>query len=207
MTYIDRVGPVSISAAELGAPTAPMPEPSPLMPESKTSEIMASGDLGAMIAAMLLETGARSRETARNAKDAAMKAEEAACEQKIQKMEVEAKKKLFAGLAGAAATGLPGVASFASAAMPKVDARVFQGSGAISDSMSKGAGALWSYEADDAKREIAQAEREITQAKRAVENASDDDKDAKDLLRRALDHYKEFATAKEDAKRAALFRA
>ena len=204
---LNASSPVVMYATQPRVAAAPGPEPAPLMPESKASELMASGDLGAMIAAMLLETGARSRETARAAKDAALKSEEAACERKLQQMEVEAEKKLLSGLAGAAATGLPGLASVLSVANPKIDSRLFQGGGGLGDSMSKAAGAVWSSEADEAKREIAQAEREMSQAKRAVENASDDEKDAKELLRRALDHYKEFATAKEDAKRAALFRA
>lgn len=177
------------------------------MPESTTARLMASGDLGSMVTAMLLEAGTHSRETSRKAKDAAARQEEAACSRKIEHMKEEAENKLLAGIASSAGTGLSGLATIGSAVRNKTDPALFKGSGTLAEGVGQGLSAAWTRYADDAKEAVAQAEREMTQAKRAVESASDGEKDARELLRRALDHYKSFLSAKDDAARAAILKA
>jgi hypothetical protein len=160
-----------------------------------------------MIAAMLLEAGDHSRDIARKSRDAALEAEAAACAKKIHAMKDAAQDEFLAGAIGAAGTGLSGLASISAAVRPNTDSRLFTGSGGIAEGLSKGGTAYWNWSSGQAEQEEATAERAMTQAKREVESASDQEKDAKDLLRRTLDHYKDFLTAKNEASQAALFRA
>lgn len=177
------------------------------MPESKVSQMMATGDVGSMIAAMLLEAGAHARESARRAKDGALRDEEAASAKKLAAMESEADSRFMAGLAEASGSGVVGAAEISTAVFPNTNAKIFTGSGQEGKAISQGASAFFSYDAEASKRESASAEREVAQAKRAIESASDDARDARDLMRRALEHYKELVSAKDEANRAALLRA
>jgi hypothetical protein len=209
MMECKNVGSVSGVAIEsAGGCEAPSTaEAPPLMPQSSTAELMASGDIGAMISAMLLEAGGHSRDIARKSKEAALDAEEAACSKKIHEMENSAENKLAGGLASAFGSGLAGGASIASALRPNTNQAFFKGGGEAADALGKGASAYWSYQSDQANLEVEKAEREMTQARRGIESASENEKDARDLLRRALDHYKDFVNAKNAAAQAALFRA
>lgn len=207
MVHLLRVGSISLLPSQPVEGKATTSEAPALMPESKTAQLMASGDLGAMITAMLLEAGTHSRETSRKAKDAAARQEEAASSRKIEHMKEQADKKFLAGMASSGGSFLSGVATISSAVCNKTDPAIFKGSGAGIEGVGIGASAFWSREADAANEASAQAEREMTQAKRAVESASDGEKDARELLRRALDHYKSFLSAKDDASRAAILKA
>lgn len=182
-------------------------QPASILPESKTTELMARGDLGAMIAAMLLEAGADSREAAREAKDAALAAEEAACARKIEHMKGSASARLWGGIAAGLGTTLSGATtiggSFASS--QSVQQRWAAG-GKIGEGVARAGASGFEFQADASDRDAARAEREMTQAKRAVESASEDENDANELLRRTLDHYKEFVSAKDQAQQALLFR-
>ena len=178
------------------------------MPDSKEAEMMTSGDVGSMIAAMLLEAGAHARETARRQKETALEREEQAETAKIHAMSSEASDRMWGGLADAAGGAVSGAAEISTAVLPNVNPKLLSGSGVGAKSGLQGlSSAYWNKNADDDKQDAAKADRKITQAKRNVESASDNDKDARDLIRRALDHYKDFISAKDEAKHAALFRA
>lgn len=193
-TAIHEANGLSASASPGNAPEV-MPEP--------IAALASSGDVGAMIAALLLESGKTSRETAKLLKEAAGAAEDAAHTRKIDAMETAADRKLVAGVAQGAGSVVEGVMGGTGAATGKPLEKfspIAKGGGSVD-------GAVWNYLASDAEKEVAKADREATQAKRNVESAGDIDKDAKDLLRRAMSHYAEYVRAKDDASKAALFRA
>jgi hypothetical protein len=198
--------PLQLQVPPQGTNDVPTSAP-PVLPDSKTAVLMASGDLGSMLAAMLIEAGTHSREVARRSKEAALDAEDAACVGKIESMKAEASHRFYAGLADGAGMAFEGVAAMSPAVLTKVSPDVLKGAGGMGKGIAKGGSAFWGESADGAGREVAAAERAITQARRNVEAASDSEKDAKDLLRRTLDHYKDFITAKEDAQKAATLRA
>jgi hypothetical protein len=207
-----RVGPVN--GAAFAAPATSIADvanesSAPLLPKSKVDQLMASGDVASMLAAMLIEAGEKSKEAARLSRDAALQAEEAASQRKIEHMEKAAEQKFLGGFASGLGVTAQGGLGITGAAVAKSDLGHdgWKGGGSASDGIGKMGGAYFNEMGAQEDKEVAQAERELTQAKRAVESASDDGKDAKDLLNKVLDHYKELTTAKEDAKRAALFRA
>ena len=181
----------------------PLSDAPPLMPQKPERELMASGDLGAMITAMLLESGKEARKSARAAKDAAGAAEDAAFERKIEDMKDAADARFAAGLGSAGGTGLSGVVTMVS---PFSRDTANKGSAASIDALGKG-GSVWATEvASQQDREVEKAERCVKQAGRSIESANDADKDAKELIEKALQFYAEYANGQNDMKKAALFR-
>lgn len=191
------IGTIQASAADA------TPSEAPAVLPSSSSSLASSGDIGAMISALLLESGKATRETAKLLKDAASACEDAAHARKIDAMETAADRKLVAGITEGAASITEGFMSGLGAAS--------EGYAGKFSAIAKGGGTvdktMWNHFAADAERDVAQAEREVTQGKRNIESAGDMDKDAKDLLRRAMSHYAEYVRAKDDASKAALFRA
>ena len=61
-------------------------------------------------------------------------------------------------------------------------------------------------DAKDEKKAAAQHEFAAGHAKRGVETATEDMKDARDLMKKAIDFYREYATAQSQASSAALHR-
>lgn len=179
-------------------------DPPAMLPDASLHEMTLSGDTGAMIAALLLESGKASREVARKARDAAAAAEDAAHADKIEHMESAATSRMIGGIAGGGCQAAGGTAAvFGSVARndPWLQSKpIFEGGGTIGKS-------LGDFAATNADIEKEHADRALTQAKRGVESAGETDKDAKELLRRALGYYGEYVRAKDDATRAALFRA
>lgn len=188
------------------APTsnAPDAEPPGLLPDAKLESMQHSGDVGAMIAALLIESSQHSREIARSVRDAALAAEDAAFGRKIDAMESAAQERLIGGLASGGMTigagTVPVAGDFMHNAPMAKSAKAWEGGAATGKTLGDFCAAQ-----SDIERE--HAERAMTQAKRNVESAGDMDKDAKDLLRRAMGYYSEYARAKDDASKAALFRA
>jgi hypothetical protein len=194
---------VSIASPQAATePNASADAPS-LMPASATT-LASSGDVGAMIAALLLESGAASRETAKLLKDAAAAAEDAAHARKLDEMSTAADRKLGAGLAvGIGEIGQGGLGFSGAATKDDRLGAASPGAKGLGDAAKAG----FDYLASSNDEEVAKADRAMTQAKRNVESAGDIDKDAKDLLRRAMSHYADYVRAKDDASKAALFRA
>lgn len=182
------------------APIAGAP-PAGVLPDPMVS-LAASGDVAAMISALLLEAGKNSREVARQSRDAAIAAEDAAHARKIEHMENAATQQLVGGIASG---GLQIYSALATATAPSDSAGKV--ATALLGGYDKLATAYTSYAAKQEEKEQARAERALTQAKRGVEAAIDTDKDAKDLIRRAMGYYADYLRAKDDANKAALFRA
>lgn len=208
MSRIDtanRPAPITPSTPSFtGATTASTESAPSTLPDANLSELKSSGDVASMIAALLLEAGKASREISRRARDAAAAAEDAAHARKIEHMESAASARFAAGLASGSCQVVGGGAAVTGNLWhndPLAKSKdCFEGSGVI----GKAFGDLNAASHDMEKE---RAERELTQAKRNVEAAGDMDKDAKDLIRRAMGYYGDYIRAKDDATKAALFRA
>lgn len=201
----DIVNSVAFATAPATPTSVPTDGQSPeLLPDPQVHRLESSGDVGAMVAALLMEMSKSSREIARSSREAATAAEDAAHAQKIEHMKDAAESKFIGGLTSGGLT----VGSSALAVGGEMgrnepvakSAKSLEGGSAI-------AGAITNFSASNSDVEKEHADRALTQAKRNVESAGDMDKDAKDLLRRAMSHYAEYVRAKDDASKAALFRA
>lgn len=182
--------------------------PPELLPKSSYDELMSSGDVGAMVAAMLLKASANSRATARAAKEAALRSEEAAARAKLELMQDKADASLVAGIVGGGATAVSGLVS-GSCAFANGDKaeKALTGAAKGLDGSGNVARSVWDFDAANREIEVQAQERRLLQAKRGVESASDDDRDARELARKVLGFYAEYQRSKEDARKAALFRA
>lgn len=177
-----------------------------LMPEAR--ELMASGDIGQMIAALMIKMSKSQRDTARTMKDASMKAEDAAQSAKIKAMQDQADAKFTAGMVSGCATIGSGACSMVGGfkggdgAMAKWNGagKGVEGMGKVGETIYKGA-------ADRAAQDEARADFAAKQAGRGVEAAKDNEKDARETARKAIDLLKEWQGAKDSAQKAALFRA
>lgn len=185
-------------ARDAGTREAPSVLPSP------NARLQTSGDVGAMIAAMLLSSAQTSREIARRTRDAAAAAEDVAQAQKIEHMEEAAKWRFVGGVTGGAMKVASGAAEGGGEIgrnYPiKAASKPLEGGGDVGKSITD-------YVAAQEDIEVQHADRALTQAKRNVDAASEMDRDSKELLNRTLGYYAEYMRAKEDATKAALFRA
>lgn len=184
--------------------TDPETGPPELLPEPELHRMQISGDIGAMIAALLIETSKSSRDIARSVRDTAAAAEDAAHASKIRHMQDAADARLVGGLTSGGLTIAAGVAAGGgevrrNALLAKSE-KSLEGGATVADSIAK-------FSATESDIEKEHAERAQAQAKRNVESASDLEKDSRDLLRRAMSHYADYVRAKDDASKAALFRA
>ncbi len=189
---------------DAGAPN----DVTPLLQNPEETALTCSGDLGAAIAAMLLIASKNQRAAAREAKEAALASEVAAHRSRIDNMEKAAEKRFVGGMtSGFTTIGAGGMTLAGGTCSEMSNQKKFEGGGKAGDGAGKVAEAFFARDASEADRAAETDEQAAKQAGRTIERAIDDAKDANDLLRRAMEHYKEFLTAKEDAKRAALFRA
>lgn len=209
----------------------------PILPGSQ--DLMASGDAGAMIAALAMETGRAQKKAAMDNRRAAEAVEDAQQGEQIEALRDKADLMRVQGFVDAAFTVAEGAMSFGSemngAASMEHDGRAkelgadglhfAEGGENISAGRTKGEGAWCKGGADFAKagQSIADGlfkgaiadkdtdaqvhEQLATRAKRAVDDAMGEVDDAKKLMEKALDFYKEYTGAKNGAVSAAIHRA
>lgn len=189
------------SSTRADAPTSEAPTP---LPDARLHDVASSGDVNAMIAALLVETGQAARESAKMARDAAAKSEDAAHAAKIDHMETAATWKLVGGIVGGTSKIGAGGAEIGGAlgrsAPLQASSKGLEGAGDVGKAFAD-------FAAAGEDLEVAHADRALTQAKRHVEASTEADSDAKDLIRRAMSAYADYVRGKEDATKAALFRA
>ncbi len=199
-----RVGTCDANGHEQGSRIAPSGE---LLP-GPFAELASTQDIGAQIAALIVSVAREQKESARATRAVAERAQQAADENELACMKEQADAKLAAGMleggtkvvSGAIGIGSAGCSSKAAAAAWKGVAEGTAGAGKVLSTLKN-------HDADMA----ALAEKKWGQIAgregRAVGDASDLEKDAKEMLDRALSYYKEYLTAKSDTQRATLLRA
>lgn len=102
--------------------------------------------------------------------------------------------------AGSMTAGVAGTTSEAKKAMWSGMAKVVEGGGKLNSAVAD-------HFAADAAQAAKRASFDAGHAKTAVDDARDLDKDAKEMMNRAIGYYKEYLTAKADTQRATLLKA
>jgi hypothetical protein len=179
--------------------------PSPAV--DQLTALMNSGDIGAAIAAMVMQSKKELRQSARTSRDAAYAAQEAAQRQQLAHMRSSAEAKFTAGIVSGGATVLSAASSFTGSVTDgKVAAAFTNGSKAID-----GTAKMWSSQhelASSLQDQRAKASGMAAEtAERVAESHSDDVKDADESLKKCLEFLKEWLSAKDAARSAAVHRA
>jgi hypothetical protein len=168
-----------------------------------------SADVGAQITALLVCASREQRQEAREARQAAETAQLSAEKAELSKMQDEANLKLASGIVSGGAQVAAGALTIGSAASAAESstARALGGWATGTEAVGKLGGTALDYGASGASSAAKAANQRAGHAKSAVEDARDLDKDAKEMLNRALGYYKEYLTAKADTQRATLLKA
>jgi hypothetical protein len=207
MTTIDTkpLGPTSLSPSP-DVSTADAPPPASILPPAV--ELQCSGDIGAMIAGLLLENGYRQRDLARAAREAALESEAASDDARLQHMEEAASARFDASLTKGLSEVSAGAATCGAGFMDdEVAARKVEGPGKASAGVGAVGAAFLDREAAIADQGAQRDDNASKAARRMIETATDADKDGRALIEKALDLYKQYVTAKDDAQKAAILRA
>lgn len=173
------------------------------------AQLANSGDLGAQIAALLLEAGYEQKKSGRETRAVAEKAQAAADNAQLDAMEREAGKKLVAGIISGGTTVISGGLQFTAGAIKANEnkSNMLLGAGKGVEGLGKIGATIFEHDAEMASKDAKAAEQASDRQKRGIEDARDTVKEAKELINRALDYYKEYLTAKNDSMKASLLRA
>lgn len=168
-----------------------------------------SADVGAQITALLVCASREQRQDAREARQAAENAQQSAEDAELSKMKDEANLKLASGVVQGTAQVAAGAltAGSAGSAAESATARTYTSVAKATEGAGKIGSTVLDYGASGAASAGKAASQRAGHAKTAIEDARDLDKDAKELLNRALGYYKEYMTAKADTQRATLLKA
>lgn len=224
MTTMPTVGPTTTSTLPSTAPQAiPVGDAPPMLPG--THDLMCSGDAGAMIAALAVESGRSQKKAALEQRRNAEATETAEQNAQIQALRDKADLVRIQGVVDGAMTLGEGLLDFgkdmnaASAEGAKSEGRLGDQASADARAARYGGGAklvkatgqvvdgLFKGAIADKDTDAQVHEQLATRAKRAVEDATGDYEDAKKLMEKALDFYKEYTGAKNGAVSAAIHRA
>jgi hypothetical protein len=180
--------------------------PGELLP-SPLDRLSASSDLGAQLAGLLVCASREQKEAARQSRQAAEKTQCAAEERELEKMGDEADFKLASGIVQGTAQVAAGSMTAGSVRSSDAAKQVFAGIGKSVEGDGKIKSAILDHFAADSAQGAKRAAFDAGHAKTAVDDARDLDKDAKEIMNRAIGYYKEYLTAKADTQRATLLKA
>jgi hypothetical protein len=175
--------------------------PSPL------DQLSASSDIGAQIAGLLVCASREQKEAARQSRNAAETAQRAAEDRELDKMSDEADLKLASGIVQGTAQIAAGSITAGSACSSAATSKLCGGVAKAVEGDGKLKSAFIDHFAADAAQGAKRAAFDAGHAKTAIDDARDLDKDAKEMMNRALGYYKEYLSAKSDTQRAALLKA
>jgi hypothetical protein len=162
------------------------------------NELASSSDVGAQLAGLIVKSAYDQQEGARETRKMSECAQRDAEDRQLQAMRDEADSTLMSGL-------MEGGTQIAGGAMNLGGASA--GASAAVEGMGKVDSAFAKHDANMSKEAATAQEQIAAREKRAVDDARDTDKDAKEMLNRALGYYKEYLTAKADTQRATLLKA
>lgn len=171
------------------------------------AELGNNSDIGAKIAALIVNASREQKESARSAREHAEVAQRAADDKELEAMHDEATWKCAAGVIEGGATAVSGGIGVVTASAGGVAEKTWKGITTGIEGSGKGSGAVAGLVANRSAEDVKKWEQTSGREKRAVDDARDLDKDAKEMLNRALSYYKEYLTAKNDAQRATLLKA
>lgn len=180
------------------------------------------GDVGAEIAAMILEESSTERKAARETRGAEEAVEDGAENAQVAAMHAKADDIRSAGIeegmfeiAGGACTIAAGTVELSGATATSVtvqkqarfETTTMHGASTIFGAFGKGEAAAGRAQSADDDAAIATHEHAASHAKRAIDDAREDEKAAQDLARKALDFRQEYEQAQASTNSAALHRA
>jgi hypothetical protein len=192
-------GELAASSADAGA-TPPLPDP--------LSALLLSGDPGAELAALAVQSGERQETTAQTSRDIEQKIEVDEDGQQVAAMEKKADDIRSAGILEGAGMAAEGVASVVGGCLDsrQLGDAIGHGGKAADGAATLGA-AFPKAEAARDDANAAAAKSAADQARGAAEDLHDAKKSASDFISAALDFYREYTSAQASAQSAALHRA
>jgi hypothetical protein len=170
-------------------------EPTELLPEP--SEV-AGDDVGTQLAKVVLEAATRDKKMMRALRADAEAARRAAEKRQIDALRDKANAGFVAGVLGGGTTAASGALHVGGAA---------DGSGKITEGLGSVGAAGARHASDSADADATAEGQNAGHFKTAADDARDAARDAGDLAGKAIAFYKEYVTAREETKRAALVRA
>jgi len=170
--------------------------------------LTSSGDIGAEMAALAVQSGQEQKDVARASRDADEAAEEHEEDQEVQAMRQKAddirSEALLDGI-GTAAEGI-GMIGAGFSSTPQVGERWQGGGKLVAAGMHIGGGDKGAHEAaDDAT--AAQHAAAADHAKSAAEDMHDAARDASDYVKTAVEFYRDYVSTEAETRAAALHRA
>jgi hypothetical protein len=210
MSGVNGVGGLSGVAAyegDDGVEVAHAPHDTALLPDP-VAEIAFSGDPGAMVAALVVKSAKGERDVARQTQDAEERIQDREEEEQVQAMHDKASMLREQAIASGVCEMASGAASLTAATYSpqsreargwEAGGRLAKAYGDITDNLGRAAAA-------DQDATIAAHEHAAGHARRAVDEATDDVKDARKLLETAIEFYREYSSAQDQAKAAAIHR-
>ncbi len=193
--------PLALQGTGAASPTT-SPSGAPILPPP------ASADVGEAIATLVIESALANRKTARDTKHAAASALEHAEDAEIANMRQAADSRYNAAKADAFAQMASGGLTAGSAYVGNTAAMTFKGGAEV----AKGGFSFFysageKRDADRADIAAKQAAHAATHAKTTMDDAIDDEKAAKDSVRKALEFLKDYSSSQQQAQAAATHRA
>jgi hypothetical protein len=161
-------------------------------------------EAGAQMELLVLLSARDDRESARTTRERSDAALRRAEDAQLDALEERTTAAFTAGMFGGAATAASGGLQIAGAA---TDHRAWEGGGRLAEGGGKMGSAFFERESSDASTEATHQEQMAGRSRRALDDARDAAKNARELADHALTFYKEYVAAKNEALRAALFRA
>lgn len=189
-----------------GSTNTQPPDTGDLLP-GPMRELSSSNDVGAQLAGLILKSAYAQKEGAREAREMSERAQRSAEDQQLKDMKSEADSNLVAGLMESGTEIAGGAMNIGGAFSSEGTSKALGGSAEVVRGIGKVDSAFAKHDASMSKLSATAQEQTASREKRAVDDARDLDKEAKEMLNRALSYYKEYLTAKADTERAALLKA
>jgi len=199
-----------ISAGSTDSPSGTESVSPPALPEP--GELTFTGDPAAALAALLVKTGQEAKTIDRALQEAQERLQTEAEKREVDAMHAKAdairSEGIEQGLLGAA-SGLATMgagATFGSNPSGSGTSRLFEGGARLLEGSAKLCDGSSRGEISDDETDAKLAEQIAGRAKRAVDSAHDFQKDDADLIKTAIEFYKEYSGAASAARSAALHR-
>ena len=178
-----------------------------LLPEPEPAAFrLPAGDVGAELAKLVLEASHADKKLGREIRDSEEKAQLDAEKAQLAALREKAEENFKAGLASGIASIGSGAAGAGTAGCEEPGRQAGTSGGKALEGLGQIVSAVSKQHADMADEEATRQQQLASHHQRASEDSRDAIGDAKDLIDRALDFYKEYNAAKADAQKAAFLR-
>jgi hypothetical protein len=171
------------------------------------SALIASGDVGAEVAALAVETGETQRQDAQVVRDEMEASAAAEEDQEVAAMRDKADAIRNAGIAEGIGMGLDGVCNIVAGPCSSGAQTSLKGGGMLAEGTGKIVGACFSADGATADANATRHKVNADHAKDVANDAHDELKGASEYVNSAIDFYREYVSAQGQTMSAALHRA